>query len=301
MERRHLFGAGVAASGVFLAIVQTVHGLQQSRRGLVFAFEAGPFILIALTLTYAGYWLSRQPEIEADVPWILAWGLGGTVLFSSVGALLLFSQRVFLDTLDRATFVAFDHITLGAVVGILIGIYDARGRRRRRKLRAERDRIEAFGNKAADVNNYGRALNQCRSVDDVSALCIEAMQTLLGVSEVGVLALDEESVEVVDDTILNVDDETLATLGRRATDDERATVVTREDVPADIANRASGVVSLELTSVTDTSFVMVALAPETAFAEEDIQLMELLASHGGTAIDGILSEESSTHSAPQNE
>jgi hypothetical protein len=288
MERRHLYGGGIAVTGVFLAAVQLWHGLEQTGRGIVLAFEAGPFVLVALALTYVGYWLTTEDSVENDIPRIIAWGLGGTVLFISIGALLLFSQRVFLDTLDRAAYVAFDHGTIGAVVGLLVGLYDARSRQTYRELERERDRIESFGNKAADVNNYGRALNQCDSVDEVSALCIQAMQALLGVSEVAVLALEDDAATVIDDTILNVSEETLASLGERARDAERATVVTHEGVPDELSERATAIVTVEMTAQSETSFVLVALTrADTAFETEDIQLLELLTAHAGTAIDGI--------------
>lgn len=292
MERRHLYGAGVGLAGVFLAAVQVFHGFQQSERSLVLAFEAGPFVLVALTLVYAGYWLATEEQFEDDALLVLAWGAGGTILFVSVGALFLFSQRVFLGTLDRAAYVAIDHVTVGSVVGVLVGLYDARSRQSLRDLEAERDRVEAFGNKAADVNNYGRALNQCGSVDEVSALCIQAMQALLGVSEVAVLALDDEEMEVVDDTILNVSESTLRTLGDKGRNAERATVVTHEDVPDELAERTPAVVSVEMSNIKGTSFVLVALtADETVFPEEDVQLMELLTAHAGTAIDGIYTRQ----------
>ena len=295
MERRHLYGGGIAVTGVFLAAVQLWHGLEQTGRGLVLAFEAGPFVLVALALTYVGYWLTTEDSVENDIPRIIAWGLGGTVLFISIGALLLFSQRVFLDTLDRAAYVAFDHGTIGAVVGLLVGLYDARSRQTYRELERERDRIEAFGNKAADVNNYGRALNQCDSVDEVSALCIQAMQALLGVSEVAVLALEDDVATVIDDTILNVSEETLASLGERARDAERATVVTHEGVPGELSERATAIVTVEMTAQSETSFVLVALTrADTAFETEDIQLLELLTAHAGTAIDGITHDSEAT-------
>jgi hypothetical protein len=288
MERRHLYGGGIAVVGVFLAVVQLWHGLEQTRRGIVLAFEAGPFVLVALTLLYAGYWLASNEEFEQYMQRILLWGAGGIVLFVSVGALLLFSQRVFLDTLDRAAYVAIDHVTIGAVVGILVGLYDARSQQTFRELERERDRVEAFGNKAADVNNYGRALNQCKTVDEVSALCIEAMQNLLGVSEVAVLALEGDTMTIIDDTILNVSKETFASLGEQARDAERASVVTHEAVPAELDERATAVVTVEMSARSDASFVLVALTTaETAFETEDIQLLELLTAHAGTAIDGI--------------
>ncbi len=290
MQRRHLSGGGLAVVGVVLAVIQVFHGIQQTDRPLVLLFETAPFVLVALTLSYAGYWLTTNEQFGDDIERILAWGVGGIVLFASIGALQLFSQRVFLGTLDRSSYVAIDFVTVGGVVGILVGIYDARSRLRLRELERERDRIEAFGNKAADVNNYGRAVNRCDSVDEVSALCIQAMQALLGVSEVAVLALGDET-RVIDDTILNVSEETLRSLGERAGDGERATVVTHDAVPDPLADQTNAVVSVEITTVGDASFVLVALAgPDARFEDEDVQLLELLTAHAGTAIDGIYAD-----------
>jgi hypothetical protein len=98
MEQRHGFGVGIVLSGLVLAAVQTLHGVQQSDRPLVFAFEAGPFVLIALALAYAGVWLARNEQFDPDLERILAWGMGSTLLFASVAALMLFSQRITLGT-----------------------------------------------------------------------------------------------------------------------------------------------------------------------------------------------------------
>lgn len=292
MERRHGFGAGIVLGGLVLAAVQTLHGIQQSDRPLVFAFEAGPFVLIALALAYTGVWLARNEQFDPDLERILAWGMGSTLLFASVAALMLFSQRVTLGTLDRAAFIAIDLVTVGAVVGVVVGLYDARGQRQLRTLERQRDRIETFANKAADVNNYGRAFNQSGSLDEVSGLCIQAMQALLGISETTVVVLKDGVVSPVDNTIIGVDGDDLAPLVRAARGYDSASVVTHDDPQGGLADRGETALSILLADEDGNAVVVVAAVPaEVDFADEDLQLVELLASHAQTALDDIWAAE----------
>jgi GAF domain-containing protein len=172
-------------------------------------------------------------------------------------------------------------VTVGAVVGVLMGVYDAQSRLRQRELEAERDRIEAFAGKAADINNYGRELNRARSVDEVSALCIEAIQTLLGLTEAALVAVEADDGAVIDSTIINTDRAELVNLGRESLDQEKADAVVRDTDTDDL-------LSMLVTAHDDGSIVL--LAPATGsdgFDEEDLQLLELLVSHAGTALDRI--------------
>ena len=288
MERRYGYGLGIVLAGGLVATVQAVHGLQQTDTVLVFTFEAGPFVLVGLALAYVGLWLARNEEVEPDLERILAWGVGSTLLFASVAALMLFSQRVSMGTLDRSTFIAMDLVTVGAVVGLLVGLYDARGQRRLRELERQRDRVESFANKAADVNNYGWALNQSTSVDEVSALCIQAMQALLGLSEVAIVAVTAEDTEPIDNTILDVTTEDLAALASTAREYERASVESHDRPPGNFAAEGETALSILLTERAEEAVVALAVVPAgMAFEEEDVQLMELLTSHAGTALDGI--------------
>lgn len=300
MDRRDGYGWAIAVTGLVLAGIQLVQGVQQldgltgvsqTDQIIVFAFETLPFALIGLSLVYVGYWLTDQREYEPDLPQILAWGAGSTLLFASVGALILFSQQVTLNTLEQGQFLAMNLITVGAVVGVLVGIYDANGRARERELAAERDRIEAFAGKAADINNYGRELNRAQSVEEVSALCIEALQTLLGLTETGFLTIEGEEVTVINSTIVNADEESLAEIARETLGLEQGVAVRSDAVPAALDSQADGFLSMLVTAHDDSGVVLLAPVAETdEIGEEDLQLLELLVSHAGTALDGIHSE-----------
>lgn len=299
MERRHVYGVLIGVVGLVLAWIQTLHGLRQSDRPIVFIFEAGPFVLVGLSVLYAGYWLARNEPYEPDLPRVLAWTGGSTLLFASVSALMLFSQRVTLGTLDRATVIAVDLITIGVVVGVVVGLYDARSQQRRRTLERQRDRIEAFANKAADVNNYGRALNRSTSDDEVSGLCIEALQVLLDLPETAIVALRDGRIDTIDNTIIGVETSDLQPLAETAREQDRAAVALREEVSTPLDERGDRVLSILLTDRSDLAIVALSPVPDgTAFDDEDLQLVEFLASHAGTALEGIRDENATPESTP---
>jgi len=302
MEARKIYQVGLAASGVVVTGIQLIQGRQQLQEMgplstpdqlLAFGFGTAPFLLIALSLVYVGYWLGTQPVYEPFLGQIVGWGVGSSVLFAAVGALLLFNQQLALNTLEQGQYIVMDQVTVGAVVGILVGMYDARGRARQQELERERDRIETFAGKAADINNYGRELNSARSIEEVSALCIEGLQTLLGLTETGFVVIDGEEQTVVNSTIVTVDEENLGDIAAESVGQDRATVEIRGGDET-FADRDDRLLSLLVTAHDDSAVVLLAFAGEaTAFEDEDIQLVELLISHAGTALDRIHSLNSS--------
>jgi len=296
MERRQVYGGGIAVAGAVLTLVQLLQGLQQLRgfegttRAVVFGVETVPFVLVALSLVYVGYYLTSQRTYEDDLPRIAAWGVGSTLLFASVGALIVFSQQVkpTVDILDQAGFVAVNMITVGAIVGVLVGVYDARSRARQRDLQRERDRIERFAQKAADVNNYGRELNTSDSIDEVSALCIQAIQQFLGLTEIAIAVVEDGESELIDNTIVNVSEKAISEVVLDSIEQRPATVVTHDSLPADLDARTEAAVSMLFTSNAESSVVLLALTDETTeFDDAEVQLLELLVTHAATALDRI--------------
>jgi hypothetical protein len=296
MGTRNVYGVGLAAAGVVLTGIQLIQGRQQLQEMgplstpdllLAFGFGTAPFLLIALSLVYVGYWLRSQPVYEPYLGQIVGWGIGSTVLFAAVGALLLFNQQITLQTLEQGNYIVMNQVTVGAVVGVLVGMYDARGRARQQELQRERDRIETFAGKAADINNYGRELNRAGSIEEVSALCIEGLQTLLGLTETGFVVIDGTERTVVNSTIVNVDESVLGDIAAETREQDRATVEIRDGDEL-VAEREDRLLSMLVTAHDDAAVVLLAFAGDSlAFADEDIQLVELLISHAGTALDRI--------------
>lgn len=293
MQRRTLYGGSLGAAGLLLAGIQLLQGIQQVEgfdggdRAIVYAFETVPFVLIGLALAFVGYWLTTQPAYEPDLPRIVAWGVGSTLLFASVAALILFSQQVTANSLTGGEYVAMNQVTVGAVVGVLVGLYDARSRQGQRELAAERDRVEQFAQKAADVNNYGRELNRSDSLDEVSSLCIQGIQAFLDVTGVAIVATDADDHEFLDNTVVSAADETLFELANDALDQEPASAVTVED-PPDALDAPTDLLSMLVTAHDDSSIVLLAFVDESNALEiEDVQLLEMLVAHAATAVDRI--------------
>ncbi len=294
MAQRQQYGLLIALGGLVLAGVQLIQGVQQlsgftgTTRAIVFLFETGPFIIIGLSLTVIGYWVTQQAEYEEFLPRVIAWGTGSILLFASVGALLLFSLEVTVSggILAQTPYVVVNLITVGAVVGVLLGLYDAQSQARKRDLAAERDRVEQFARKAADVNNYGREFNRSESIEEVSALCIQSVQAFLGLTSMAFVLIDGNTQEVVDDTTVGIDEQELLRLSDAATEQEAGAVVVTQ-ASAKLPDSPS-IVTARLTSDPEQTAVLIALADtDLDLNEEDKQLLELLISHASTALEGI--------------
>jgi hypothetical protein len=286
MRERSIYGGVLAIVGLVLVVIQVLHGLQQDfGNDVVLVVDVLPFALAALTLTYTGFWLATNEGFEDYLPVVFAWGAGGSVLFAAVAALLIFGQNVTLGTLDRAVFVAVDNITVGVMVGVLVGLYDARSRRRLDDLRHQRDRIEAFGNRAADVNNYGRALGQATTLDEVSALCVQALGTLLGVTRVAVVDVGREDLRVLDSTLAASDEDLVRAVEAARDQDPASIVVWDTDPPVEVGTDAGPLVTITVGDAGPRTVYIVAVAPRgTVFEDENVELTELLVGHVATAL-----------------
>lgn len=299
MERRDIYGWAVVALGVVLTSIQLLQGVQQldgiegGDRAIVFTFETVPFVLVGLTLVVVGYWLRLKPQYEPDLSRIAAWGVGSLVLFGSVGLLLMFSLVVTqgTDLLEEVQYVTMNMLTIGAVVGVLVGIYDAMDQSRRRALERERDRVEQFAQKAADVNNYGRELGRSTSVDQVSSLTIQAIQTFLGITNTAFAVVEDDRTTFVDNTLVGIGDETLDAYARDASEQEPLTVVT-EDAHEEFGERATEVLTVLVSDHEEASVVVLLLADDAVdLYDEDYQLLEMLLAHAASALEGISSGE----------
>lgn len=287
VQLRHLSGGTIAVLGLVLAAIQTVHAVAQTDVPLAVAVDAVPLVLVALALPFVGIWLARESRDERDATRVVAWSFGGAVVFVSFAALSLFAGRVVTGDLTRAQYVAIDHLTIGATSGALVGLYDIRSRQRLRALRTERDRVESFAQKAADMNNYGRAIARCTAVSGVSAFCIEAVATLLGVRETAVLELSGDQMRVVGDTTADLARRDLRGLADAALESEVGSV-TVSDGPPDLDPPARIVITAVLARSGGTAAVLVSPSDDVeSVGDEDRQLLELLVSHAGATLESI--------------
>jgi hypothetical protein len=286
MERRWLTGGAVGVIGLLLAVVQIAHSIQQTTVPIAVAVDAVPFVAMSLGVAFVGIWMARQRAFEDQATRVGLWGVGGMVAMAAIAALVLFGQRITTGTLERAAYLTIDLVTVGAVGGVLVGLYDARSRRRRLALEDERDRIEAFAGKAADVNNYGRAIYGARSVDGVAAYVVEAVESLIGLRETAVARVGEDDVELIADTTRSIDPATIAALAREAARGEPRDVVVHEvDDGIALPPAVTTVVSALLYDEREGAIAVVALGSDGAtVAEKDRQLLELVVGHAAATI-----------------
>ncbi|MEF8827737.1 MAG: hypothetical protein V5A49_01805 [Haloarcula sp.] len=281
MNQRLLAGAALALSGVALAAIQVLHAVQQTRIPVAVAVDALPFAAMGLAVAYAGVWLARNTTFEGATPRVTAWAAGGIAVFAAVAALLLFSQRVTGGSLARASYLTVDLVTVGALAGVLVGLYDARSRGRRRELAAERDRIEAFAGKAADVNNYGRAIASAPSVDGVAAFVVEAFGTMTGMEETAVVRLDDRDAVALANTIRTVPVDVVGEFAKAVRTQQQGEVTVHDrPFPVDLPDSVTDCVSAVVLDDADTTTVVISVTTdETTVGEEDRKLLELIVSH----------------------
>jgi signal transduction histidine kinase len=141
-----------------------------------------------------------------------------------------------------------------------------------------------FADQVADLNRYGRALNQCESVDEVVSLTVEAINLLFGFRNVTFVEVRGGDLRVAGGTDPDLSaGDTPSAVAREAYD--TAETVTTADggrealaVPAAIVDEVTAVIVVR--SDTVESFTDVHVTP-----------LEILASHAATAISNIRSRE----------
>ncbi len=180
--------------GVFLS---TFFGAAILQEGLSELIVFLPFFVISIALVIISVFLLFKWEKE-EVMRIFSWGFGAGIFFMAVSALIGFHLDVFfIRSVFRVVLMGFGS---GCLAGVLVGVYDVRSRRHRSELKEKKERVEDFAEKAADINNYGKLLNEASSLDEISSLTLEA----IGVDEVEVIesvSLEKLSKEVVEEVL----------------------------------------------------------------------------------------------------
>lgn len=270
---RHLPPLLLSSAGAALTVfhIWTVPGTDPA----TLVVGAAPFILMSLAIAGTGLWLAGNWRNTGDLTRVLGWTLGGGATFASVAVLSGVHRSAQLSSLALV-----DLLTAGALAGLLVGAYDARSRERHRELQSQRDRVRSFAEKAADVNNYGRLLNQATDADEIAALALEGAALLVGYTDAALVTTHPE-LRVVDTTLPagSMNDEMRA-IADIALDSDGATVVDDVDrgdfrqwlaVPARIGDETVAVLLCAVTEPADLE-------------EEDLRLAETLAAHVATAL-----------------
>jgi len=292
MNRRLLAGLSLGGAGVVLAGIQLVHARQQTDISIAIAVDGLPFAAMGLALAYVGYRVAREPRYEETATRVVVWGAGATVSFAAVAALLLFSPPVTPGPISRAAILTVDILTVGALTGVLVGLYDAQSRERLRALETERNRVEAFGRKAADVNNYGRAIASAGSEDAIAAYVTEAISSLTGIDETAVLRVRDDEATVIANTVRKVPIEELAELGHAVRNRPIGDVIAHKATPpVKLPAEVSDVLSAVIIDSDDAATVVVAVDTSGIVTDEkDRRLLELVVSHATVRLERLTTE-----------
>ena len=286
MNRNRLASVGIVGLGVVLTAVQLTRWTAFS---LPAVYTSVPFVLISLTLAYSGIWLARTDQYREYADLVLVWTLGAGTTFGAVAILMVLSAEAG-STLGLGLSLVWDTLTAGALAGALVGLYDAQSRERLVALEAERDRIEAFANKAKSLNHYGKALNQSRSVFEVSALSIEVLELLIGSRDAAVVLVEDETT-LLDSTVAAEADSFLRQTAEAVSQEEgMACVQCPGDVPCSIPGHISAEAAVAVPIPAEdggTLVVMALLDADDEYSDEDVDLLESLAAHIGTALSQV--------------
>jgi hypothetical protein len=311
--RRELLSAGaLVAVGIGLAAVQVLT-LNQSPDQATAAvlLRSIPMLGMAAAVVYGGAWLLRNGTPGGNTDRVLAWTLGGGITSSAVVVLASVGRPLPLAFLP----LAVDALTGGSLVGLLVGVYDAQGRERM-------ERIEGFARKVAALNQYGKALNESHTLDEISALCVEAVEFLVsGDGAAFVVVRDGErdggtqsagdgttqrtdgdgteqdgteqdgtEITVVDSTLRGKNEQrVLESIARELSDEDAIEAVRYAETAVDLAEGSPEAALVIPVPTRDGRALIVSMSTTTAieYDEEDVDLLETLAAHVSTALANV--------------
>jgi hypothetical protein len=276
MRRETLAAAALGGVGIGVAAAQATTLTAGSTATLV--IRSVPMFAVAAAVTFAGVWagVRATPETER----LVAWTVGGGVTVAAVSLLAVLGAGA--PTVLSAYLV--DGFTGGTLLGLLVGVYDVRSRERRSE-------VEAFARSVAALNQYGKALNSSRTLDEVSGLCVEAVEFLVSGDGAAFLLVDETSEVTVVDSTLRGDDE-LAMLESLATtvdpdDDVEAVRYAETAVDLGVDSPDAALLIAVDTGRGRAMIVSLSTTADVAYDDEDVDLLETLAAHASTALAGI--------------
>ncbi|MFB6151670.1 MAG: ATP-binding protein [Haloarculaceae archaeon] len=144
-----------------------------------------------------------------------------------------------------------------------------------------------FARQVADLNNYGQALNQCETIDEVVSLTLEAVSLLFELTDVTVYEVRNGELRVRESTSARPDDEVPSDVAERALE-------TEETVSANRGEGDGGMASLAVPEGVVDDVVIVIEVRATgveSFGDEYVRPLEILAAHAATAVSNIRSRE----------
>ena len=137
-----LLGAVVALVGAALVVVSADHVLVEHRDPVAIVLGGVLPTIIAAGVVAGGGYLARSGLSSRHAVRVAGWWLLGIGVAATMGlAAIVYSQSHGVVVVD-ALYVITNNATVGAAGGLVVGLYDARSRRRSEALATERERLE---------------------------------------------------------------------------------------------------------------------------------------------------------------
>lgn len=243
--------------------------------------------LVSLGVVGGGVWLWRSSLGAATARRIGAWCVVGTAVLSASAALTIRSQQAHgVQMADRA-FVVLSAASVGALIGFVIGLYDAQ----RHRQRAE---IEARERALHDLHTTTRDLVRLRDREEIATRAVDAARDILNLWVSGCwlydetehalrpVAVTEEGTDLVQEVPTYTEGESLSW---RAF--ETGEVMTFDDVSEQPdRHRSDTPIRSEIILPLGEHGVMNIGSTETgAFDEVDVSLAQILAANARTALE----------------
>jgi signal transduction histidine kinase len=157
LDRRFRWAGGglLAVGGTLLLVGQTVLSTQTlDGPGRVVAGLFFP-TLFCLTLVVSAVFLATQ-SIGRFLPLIAVWSVGAAVVLVALEQIVVLYRRLLGLPTELSSFFLLFFTSGGAVVGLFLGVYDARLRQTRQQLDEERDRAQQFSERLTVLNRVLR-------------------------------------------------------------------------------------------------------------------------------------------------
>jgi len=151
----HLGAALVAAVGLASFLFHVPHLFAPAESPVALLFGTVVPIVLAALLLVGGLWLPRE-RYESGALRVGAWCIVGVGLLTGISFVTIEYQAARGVELENVAFVVSGSATGGAVVGFLIGIYDAERRQTERRMAAEREKAERLGRRLSVLNRVLR-------------------------------------------------------------------------------------------------------------------------------------------------
>jgi signal transduction histidine kinase len=163
-SRSYVIGLGIIGGIGFGSL--GIHLSRLLRQSAGFYTTVGQAFSVTLSLVVIGavIWIHRRP-FEDVVGRIGTWCFVGATVLVAVSVLSITHQRIEGVRMTDPLFAITGHATLGAILGLLVGVYDGQRKKRGEELRCEQKRTRQLNNQLTVLNRILRHdIRNCVSV-----------------------------------------------------------------------------------------------------------------------------------------